>query len=82
MKRILRYLRGTPDFGLLLRRSSSSDLVIYTDADWAGCPDTRCSTSSYAVFLGDNLVSWSAKQQTILSAAPAPKPSTVSSPMV
>jgi hypothetical protein len=33
MKRILCYLRGTPDFGLLLRRSSSSDLVVYTDAD-------------------------------------------------
>jgi hypothetical protein len=56
MKRILCYLCGTPDFGLLLRRSSSSDLVVYTDADWAGCPDTRRSTSGYAVFLGDNLV--------------------------
>jgi hypothetical protein len=67
MKRILRYLRGTPDFGLLLRRSSSSDLVVYTDADWAGCPDTRRSTSGYAVFLGDNLVSWSAKRQTVVS---------------
>jgi hypothetical protein len=67
MKRILRYLRGTPDFGLLLHRSSSSDLVVYTDADWAGCPDTHRSTSGYAVFLGDNLVSWSAKQQTIVS---------------
>jgi hypothetical protein len=57
MKRILRYLRGTPDFGLLLRRSSSSDLVVYTDADCASCPDTRRSTSGYVVFLGDNLVS-------------------------
>jgi hypothetical protein len=56
MKRILRYLRGTPDFSLLLRRSSSSDLVVYTDADWAGCPDTRRSTSGYVMFLGDNLV--------------------------
>jgi hypothetical protein len=33
MKRILRYLQGTPAYGLLLRRSSSSDLVVYTDAD-------------------------------------------------
>jgi hypothetical protein len=57
MKRILRYLQGTPDYALLLRRSSSSDLVVYTDADWTGCPDTRLSISGYAVFLGDNLVS-------------------------
>jgi ribonuclease HI len=67
MKRILRYLQGTSDYGLLLRRLSDSDLVVYTDADWAGCPDTRRSTSGYAVFLGDNLVSWSAKQQTVIS---------------
>jgi hypothetical protein len=40
MKRILRYLQGTPDYGLLLCRLSSSDLIAYTDADWAGCPDT------------------------------------------
>jgi hypothetical protein len=33
MKRILRYLQKMPDYGLLLRRLSSSDLVIYTDAD-------------------------------------------------
>jgi hypothetical protein len=57
MKRIMRSLQGTPDYGLLLRRSSSFDLVVYTDADWAGCTNTRRSTSSYAVFLGDNLVS-------------------------
>jgi hypothetical protein len=67
MKRILRYLHGTPDFGLLLRRSSSSDLVVYTNADWVGCLDTRRSTSGYVVFLGDNLVSWSAKRQTAVS---------------
>jgi hypothetical protein len=55
MKRILHYLQGTTDYSLLLRRSSSSDLVVYMDADWASCPDTRRSTSGYAVFLGDNL---------------------------
>jgi hypothetical protein len=55
MKRILRYLQGTPDYGLLLHRLSGSDLVVYTDADWAGYPDTRRSTSGYAVFLGGQL---------------------------
>jgi hypothetical protein len=45
------------DYGLLLHRSTSSELVIYTDADWVGCPNSRRSTSGYAVFLGGNLVS-------------------------
>jgi hypothetical protein len=57
MKRILRYLQEMPDYGLFRRRSSSPGLVTYTDADWAGCLDTRRSTSGYAMFLGDNLVS-------------------------
>ena len=45
------------DLGLVLHHSSSAELVVYTDADWAGYPDTRRSTSGYAVFLGGNLVS-------------------------
>ena len=57
VKRILRYLSGTLGHGLQLRPTSPVSLVVYTDANWAGCPDTRKSTSRYAVFLGDNLVS-------------------------
>ena len=62
LKRILRYIRGTLHLGLLIRPSAQSDLVVYSNADWAGCPDTRRSTSRYAVFLGDNLVFWSSKR--------------------
>jgi hypothetical protein len=67
MKRTLCYLWGTLDYGLLLRCSASFELTVYTDADWAGCPDTRRSTSGYVVFLGTNLVSWSLKRQNIVS---------------
>ncbi|GJU52347.1 ribonuclease H-like domain-containing protein [Tanacetum coccineum] len=43
--------------------SSTTQLSAYTDADWVGCPVTSRFTSGYCVFLGDNLVSWSAKCQ-------------------
>jgi hypothetical protein len=67
IKRVLRYIKGTLDYGLKILRCSTSDLVAYSDADWAGCPDTRRSTSGYAVFFGDNLVSWSSKRQQTVS---------------
>jgi hypothetical protein len=71
LKRLLRYLCGTVDYGLLLHRSSSVELVVYTDADWAGCPDTRRSTFGYAIFLDDNMVSWSSKRQLVVSRSSA-----------
>jgi hypothetical protein len=67
VKRVLRYLSGTLDYSLQVLRSSPTSLTAYTDADWAGCPDTRKSTSGYGIFLGDNLVSWSSKRQKIVS---------------
>ncbi|GJW92910.1 ribonuclease H-like domain-containing protein [Tanacetum coccineum] len=71
MKRVLRYLRETNDLGLQLFQSTTSQLIAYSDADWAGCPATRRSTSRYCVFLGDNLLTWSSKRQDTLSRSSA-----------
>ncbi|XP_071727566.1 uncharacterized mitochondrial protein AtMg00810-like [Rutidosis leptorrhynchoides] len=61
--KIIRYVQGTLDLGLQLYASYTTSLVAYSDADWAGCPSTRHSTSRYCVFLGNNLLSWSSKRQ-------------------
>jgi hypothetical protein len=71
VKHILHYLKGTLDYGFQLHRSTVTSLVAYFDVDWVGCPDTHCSTSGYDVFLGNNLVSWSSKQQHIVSRSSA-----------
>uniref|UniRef100_A0A8R7QUX5 Reverse transcriptase Ty1/copia-type domain-containing protein n=1 Tax=Triticum urartu TaxID=4572 RepID=A0A8R7QUX5_TRIUA len=71
IKRVLRYVRGVPAHGLHLRASPTLDLRAYTDADWAGCPDTRRSTSGFCIYLGDVLISWSSKRQATVSRSSA-----------
>ncbi|GJS44997.1 ribonuclease H-like domain-containing protein, partial [Tanacetum coccineum] len=71
LKRILRYVRGTLDYGLQLFSSFTASLVAYSDANWASCPTTRRSTLGYCVFLGNNLLSWSSKRQLTLSRSSA-----------
>ncbi|GKC89751.1 ribonuclease H-like domain-containing protein, partial [Tanacetum coccineum] len=61
----------TLDYGLQLFSSTTDSLIAYSDADWAGCPTTRLSTSGYCVFLGNNLLSWSSKRQPTLSRSSA-----------
>nr|GEV45455.1 putative reverse transcriptase domain-containing protein [Tanacetum cinerariifolium] len=66
LKCIICYIHGTIDHGLQLHVSFTTQLTAYTDADWAGCLTIRCSTLGYCVFLGDNLLSWSAKRHATL----------------
>ncbi|XP_019151972.1 PREDICTED: uncharacterized protein LOC109148690 [Ipomoea nil] len=66
LKRVLQYIKGTITYGLRLSASALSTIHGFSDSDWAGCPINRKSTSGYAVFLGDNLISWmSRKQRTV-----------------
>jgi hypothetical protein len=67
LKCILRYVKSTLNMGLNLQPGSNLTLNAYCDVDWAGCPDDRRSTTSYVVFHGPNLVSWSSKKQGIVS---------------
>ena len=67
VKRIQRYISGTIDFGLRFTRSSTNVISAFSDADWAGCSDDRRSTGGFAVFHGDNLISWQSKKQATVS---------------
>ncbi|KAJ9557913.1 hypothetical protein OSB04_012527 [Centaurea solstitialis] len=71
VKRILRYLKGTPDFGLWYPKDSGFELIAYTDSDHAGCKLNRKSTSGACQFLGDKLVSWSSRKQNCVSLSTA-----------
>ena len=63
-KRILRYLKGTRDLGLLYKRSQQNLILHgYSDADWAGNVDTRRSTTGYCFLLGNCVVSWTSRKQ-------------------
>ncbi|KAE8661273.1 serine/threonine-protein kinase PBS1-like [Hibiscus syriacus] len=65
-KRILRYLKGTVNHGLFLKKGNATTITAFSDADWGGNRDDRTSTSGYVVYLGDNPISWkSTKKRTV-----------------
>ena len=59
--------------GLFFPVNNPPCLTAYSDADWAGCADTRQSVTGWCMFLGDTLISWKSKKQDKVS-----KPSTES----
>ncbi|XP_019105476.2 uncharacterized mitochondrial protein AtMg00810-like [Beta vulgaris subsp. vulgaris] len=58
VRRILRYMKGTIDYGILYRNNKEIEVVEYCDADYAGDLDTRRSTTGYVFNLGTGAVSW------------------------
>ena len=66
-KRVVRYLKGTRDFRLVLGGEHVVRLLGYTDSDYALCPDTCRSTSGYCFSLGSGLISWSSRRQKLVT---------------
>ena len=71
VKRIMRYLQGTINFGLLFNRCGSKKFVGFSDADWAGDLDDRKSTSGYLFQIGGGAVTWRSKKQTCVALSTA-----------
>ncbi|XXG68728.1 hypothetical protein AAC387_Pa06g1749 [Persea americana] len=67
VKRILKYIGGTIDYGIWMSKDTNTANVGFSDADWAGCVDDRKSTSGGCFFVGTNLVAWHNKKQTSTS---------------
>ena len=71
VKHIMRYLKGTSDYGLLYQKEEATNLIGYSDADWAGDLDDRKSTSGYLFKLSGAAVSWRSRKQTCVSLSTA-----------
>jgi hypothetical protein len=61
INRILRYLKGSPGKGILMKRNNTNDICGYFDADWARSFD-RKSTTDFCTFVGENLVTWKSRK--------------------
>jgi hypothetical protein len=67
VKRVLRYVLHTVNYGLHLQPALSSYLSAFSNADWTGSSDDRRSMGRYAMFFGPNLFAWNARKQDIVS---------------
>ena len=64
---VVRYLKATYNHGLIYKQSMETNLIAYSDADYAADQETRKSRSGYLVFHSSNLVSWFSKKQQVVA---------------
>ena len=67
VKRLLRYVIGTHDFGILFDDTQSTEIRGFSDANRAGCKTTRKSTSGTVFLIAGGAVSWRSKKQTCVA---------------
>ena len=68
---ILQYFKNAPGCKLIYGDKGNDKIVCYSDADWAGSPSDRRSTSGYCVLIGGNLISWRSKKQLTVARSSA-----------
>lgn len=66
-KRVLRYLKGTADYGVFYKKGKGNQLIGFSDSDYAGDLEDRKSTSSQVFMLSSGAVSWSSKKQQVVT---------------
>ena len=71
LKRIIKYVKTTTEFGVWYSKDTSDVLAGYSDANWAGNVDDKKSTSGGCFYVGNNLVSWMSKKQNSISLSTA-----------
>ena len=71
VKRIFRYLKGRPKFGLWYPKNREFDIYAFSDSNYGGCDIDRKTTSAGCKFLGDRLISWQCKKQQTVSTSTA-----------
>ena len=67
LKHIFRYLFDTQNLGLWYPKKSSLELIVFSDANYAGSKIDRKNTNGTCQFLGHMLVSWSSKKQNFVA---------------
>ena len=71
VKRIFRYLNGTPDYGLLYNSGNSAECIGFSDSDWAGDSDDRKSTSGYVFQINGTAITWRSRKQSCVALSTA-----------
>ena len=66
-KRILRYIKGTMDFGPLYSYNNDAALYVYSDSEWGGDQDERKSTTGYVFYLGSTAFTWMSKKHSTVA---------------
>ncbi|GJY92998.1 ribonuclease H-like domain-containing protein [Tanacetum coccineum] len=65
--KVLMYIKHSPGTGIQYSKSNNFQVSAFVDSNWAKCTTTQKSVTGYAVYLGDSLVSWKIKRQSILA---------------